>query len=165
MHKDDPLAGQFQNPGYEYLKQIYLMKEAQAYASSQGASPHYFPLLALQIACRAIDEYVDLVGRQIDSAWDEINHEGAHIKERIVHIHKKIEKPVNFKKGIWKDVLALFDTTQRIHTNPSKFRNAREVEIPEGYRDTATKYPIHRSQAIAEEAVEVLLACSKGSDS
>ena len=165
VYKSNPTAEQFQNPGYEYLKLIYLMKDAQAYASSQSASPHYFPLLALQMARRAIDEYVNLIGRQIDSAWDEIDHESASIKERVVHIHKKIGKPVDLKKGIWEDVLTLCDTAGCIHTNPSEFRNAREAEIPENYRDAATKYPIHRSQAIAEEAVEALLACSKGNNS
>lgn len=166
MHTDNPTAGQFQNPGYEYLKLIYLMKEAhaQACASSQSASPHYFPLLALQIARRAIEEYVNLAGRQIDPAWDEVSHESAPIKDLIIHIYKNIGKPVDLRKGIWKDVLTLFDTAGCIRTNPSEFRNARTAEIPESYRNAATKYPIHRSQAIAEEAVEALLACSKGSN-
>lgn len=165
MQRTNPTDEQINNPGYEYLKLIYLMKDAQAYASSQSASPHHLPLLALHMARCAIDEYVELVGRQIDSAWDKIDHESASIKERVAHIYQKTGEPVDFKKGIWKDVLTLFDMAECIHTNPSEFRNARDAEIPEIYRDAATKYPIHRSQAVAEEAVEALLECSKSSNS
>lgn len=62
MHRNNPTAGRFRNPGYEYLKLIYLLKDEQVYDSSQNTSPHFRPLLALQIACQAIDGYVDHVG-------------------------------------------------------------------------------------------------------
>ena len=161
MHTSNPTDGQFNNPGYEYLKLIYLMKDAQVYDSSQSTSPHFLPLLALQSARLAIEGYIDLVGRKIEPTWDETDYESASIKKRIAHIYKKTGKPVDFKKGIWKEALTLFDMAGRIHTNPSEFRNAQDAEIPESYRDVSTKYPIHRSQAIAEEAVEALLDCSK----
>ena len=158
---DDSTGGQFENPGYEYLKLIYLMKEAQANDSSQDTSPHFFPLLALQSACLAIEEYIDLVGRKIDPVWNEPGNEIDSIKRRVAHIYKKTGKPVDFKKGIWKETFTLFDMAGLIQRNPSEFRNAYEAEIPEVYKDVATKYPIHLSLAIVEQAVEALLNCSK----
>jgi len=160
MQRTNPIDGQFNNPGYEYLKLICLMKDAQVYDSLQGASLHFFPLLALQSARLAIEEYVDLVGRQIDPAWDETDHEIA-IKERVARIYKKTGEPIDFNKGIWKEVLTLFDMAGHVHANPAKLKKSCEAEIPEMYRDIATKYPIHLSQAIAEEVVEALLDRSK----
>jgi hypothetical protein len=160
MQRIDSKDGKFTNPGYEYLKMIYLMKDAQAQDSSKNTSPYFYPLLALQSACLAIEGYVDLVGRQIDPVWDDSDQESVSIKKRVTHIYKKAGKKVNFRKGIWKDVLTLYNRARRIRKNPSKFRNAPEAEIPKSYRDVAKKYPIHRSQAIAEEAVEALLDCS-----
>ena len=120
MQKTNPTNGQFHNPGYEYLKLIYLMKDSQVYDSSQGTSVHFLPLLALQSARLAIDGYVDQVGRQIDPAWDKSDHVTASIKERIARIYKKTGKPVDFKRGVWKGVLTLFEMTELIHTNPAE---------------------------------------------
>ena len=163
MGTSDLAGGQFNNPGFEYLKLIYLMKDAQANDSSGGISPHFFPLLALQSARLAIEGYIDLIGRQIDPAWSESDRKTISIKDRIAIIYKKTGKPVNLKNGIWKEALTLFDMAGLIHTNPSEFKNARESEIPETYRDVASKYPVQLSLAIAEQAVEALLDCSKRS--
>ena len=163
MGTSDPAGGQFNNPGFEYLKLIYLMKDAQANDSSQDTSPHFFPLLALQSARLAIEGYIDLIGRQIDPAWGRIDHKIVSIKERIAFIYQKTGKPVDLKNGIWKEALTLFDMAGLIQTNPSEFKNARESEIPETYRNVASKYPVQLSLAIAEQAVEALLDCSKRS--
>jgi hypothetical protein len=152
---------QFENPGYEYLKLLYLIKDEQRSATTSSDSLYYFPLLALQSACLAIQAYVDQVGRQIDPAWDAFDQEVAPIKECIARIFEKNGKPVDFKKGIWKDVRTLFDAAGRIHENPAELKKTCMTETPEAYREIAAKYPIHLSQAIAEEAVEALLACAK----
>lgn len=157
MRRNNPTAGQFHNPGYEYLKQIYLLKDEQVYDSSQNTSPHFRPLLALQIACQAIEGYVDHVGRQVDPAWDEHGHGQISIGEHIARIYKQTGKPVDFKQGIWHGVLTLFEMADLIHINPLEFKHARESDIPESLRDIAAKYPIQLSLGIAEEAVETLL--------
>ena len=163
MGTDDSTGGQFNNPGFEYLKLIYLMKDAQANDASENTSPHFLPLMALQSACLAIEGYVDLVGRKIDPAWDETEREIVSIKERIIYIYKKTGKPLEFRKGVWKEALTLFDMAGLIRTNPAEFKHARETEIPETYKDVALKYPIPLSLAIVEQAVEALLDCSKQS--
>ncbi len=157
MHSKNPKAGKFHNPGYEYLKLIYLLKDEQLYDSSQNTSPHFRPLLSLQIACQAIEGYVDHVGRQVDPAWDEHGHGSVSIGERIARIYEKTGNPVDFKKGIWHGVLTLFEMADLIHVNPVEYKHARELDIPENLRDIAAKYPIQLSLAIAEEAVETLL--------
>ena len=163
MQTDDSTDSQFYNPGFEYLKLIYLMKDTQANDSSGNTSPHFFPLLALQSARHAIEGYVDLVEKYIDPTHDESDHRSMSIKERIVRIFKKTGAPIDFKNGVWKDALTLLDTAGLIKKNPAEFKNAKDAEIPEIYRNVATKYPIHLSLAIAEQAVEALLACSKRS--
>ena len=157
MRRNNPTAGHFHNPGYEYLKMIYLLKDEQVYDSSQNTSPHFRPLLALQIACQAIDGYVDHVGRQVDPAWDESGHGSVSIGERVARIYEKTEKPVDFKNGIWHGVLTLFETADLIHINPLEFKHACESDIPENLRHVAPEYPIQLSLAIVEEAVEILL--------
>ena len=163
VQTDDSTDGQFHNPGFEYLKLIYLMKDTQANDSPGNTSPHFFPLMALQSACHAIEGYVDLVEKYIDPARDESDHEIVSIKERVARIFKKTGTPIDFKNGVWKDALTLLDTAGLIKKNPAEFKNAHDTEIPEIYRAVATKYPIHLSLAIAEQAVEALLACSKRS--
>ena len=157
MRRNNSTAGRFRNPGYEYLKMIYLLKDEQVDDSSQNTSPHFRPLLALQIACQAIDGYVDHVGQQVDPAWDESRDGSVSIGERIARIYKQTGKPVDFKKGIWNGVLTLFEMADLIHINPLEFKHARESDIPEILRDIAAKYPIQLSLGIAEEAVETLL--------
>jgi hypothetical protein len=152
---------QFDNPGYEYLKLLYLIKDEQHSAVTPSDSLYYFPLLALQSACLAIEGYIDHVGQQIDPAWDGFDLEAATIEEWIVRIFEKSSKPVDFIKGIWKDVQTLFEVAGRIHENSAELKKTCMAEIPETYREIATKYPIHLSQAIAEEAIEALLACTK----
>ena len=151
---------QFDNPGYEYLKLLYLIKEEQRSANTPS-DLLYFPLLALQSACLAIQGYIDQVGQQIDPAWDEFDQEVASITESIARIFEKTDKLDEFKKGIWKDVQTLFDIAERIRENSAELKKTCMTEAPEAYREIAAKYPIHLSQAIAEEAVEALLTCAK----
>ena len=160
MRTNDAAVDQFHNSGFEYLKLIYQIKDTQGEDSSERTSPHFLPLLALQTARLAIEGYVDQVGRGIDLAWDESYCDTASIKERIATIYNKTGKPVEFKKGIWEEALTLFDMAGLIQKNLAEFKNAREEEIPESYKDVARKYPVHLSLAIAEQAVEALLTCS-----
>lgn len=162
MRANNTAVDRFHNSGFEYLKLIYLIKDTQGEDTSERTSPHFFPLLALRTARLAIEGYVDQVGRGIDSAWDESYCETASIKERIATIYNKTGRPIEFKKGIWEEALTLFDMAGLIQKNPAEFKNAREEDIPESYKDVARKYPVHLSLAIAEQAVEALLACSNG---
>ena len=160
MLSTTPTNNQFYNSGYEYLKLIYLIKDEQRSATSPS-DLLYFPLLALQSACQAIQGYVDLVGQLIDPAWNEFDWEVVPVKERVVRIFEKRGQLVDFKKGIWKDVQTLFEVAGRIPENSAELKKTCMNETPRAYGEIAKKYPIHLSQAIAEEAVEALLACSK----
>ena len=150
-------GGQFYNPGYEHLKAIYRLKEVQALAPLKASSAFILPLMAMQNARLAIEEYVNLTGRKVDLAWEQSNLENAPIEVRLVHIHKKMGQPLDFSKGIWKEVLSLFETVGLINEDLSAMENLQRDSIPEKLKQVAVDYPIYRSQAIAEEAVDLLL--------
>lgn len=84
-----PPNRQFHNSGYEHLKSIYILKEAQAKAPLQTASMYILPLLALKSARLAIDEYINLTGQKVDPTWDEIDRKVTPIRERIAYVFGK----------------------------------------------------------------------------
>jgi hypothetical protein len=160
VHKKDPMAGKFHNAGYEHLKAIYFLKEVQAKAPLRAASTYILPLMALQKARLAIEAYVNQTGQSLDPAWDEFNKQTTSIQERIDYIFKKMEEMPSFNKGVWNDVVELFETAKLIEGDLSEMSKLQRNEIPEEIKDIAVEYPIYRSQAIAEEAVEALLTCT-----
>ena len=160
MPTNNPADGQFYNSGYEHLKSIYYYKEEQAKAPLQAASAYILPLMAMQCACLAIDEYVNRTGQKVDPAWDETDRQATSVHERIAHIYEKMGQPLSFKREAWKDVLALFETFRLIDGNLSEMRKLQRDEIPEQFKDIAVQYPIYRSQAIAEGSIELLLDLS-----
>lgn len=155
-----PTAGEFYNPGYEHLKSIYILKDTQARSPLQVSSVYILPLMALQKARLAIEEYVNLSGRKVDWLWDEIDCHMLPIQERIAHIYKKVGEDLQFKKGIWKDVLGLFNADSIIQGDLAEMKKLEYDDIPEKFKRVATEYPIYRSQAIAEEAIDLLLDLS-----
>lgn len=159
MRTHNPTAGQFHNPGFEHLKSIYLLKEMQASAPLQAASMYILPLLALQNARLAIEEYINLTGRKVDPAWDQVERESSSIQERLAYVFGKMGQTPSFESDTWEEVLALFDTAGQIKGDLSEMRKLHREEIPEEFKDIAVEYPIYRSLAIAEDAIDVLLNC------
>ena len=156
----NPTLGRFQNHGYEYLSSIYRMKEEHDMLSSRGITPYIMPIKVLVVACLAIEEYINVAGFRVDPEWKEFNHETESVKERIARIYKLIGKPVRFDAGIWNDVLGLFEMEKLIKKYSKGLIRYHEQEIPGIIKDAAHMYPILLSQAIAEKAIELLLAYS-----
>lgn len=152
--------GRFQNHGYEYLSSIYRMKEEHDLLSSRGITPYIMPVKVLVVACLAIEEYINVAGFRVDPEWKEFDHETESIKDRVAHIYEQIGKPVSFDSGIWKDVLGLFDMEKQLKRYSRGLVKYHEAEIPEIIKNAVSKYPIRLSQAIAEKAIELLLAHS-----
>jgi hypothetical protein len=150
-------TGQYHNNGYQHLKLIYLLKEAQAQAPLQASSMYILPLMALQSARSAIDAYIDQTGRKVDPAWDETDRKTTPIQERIACIFGKTGHSPNFESDTWAEVLALFETARLIKDNLTDMRQLHREEIPEDFKDIAVEYPIYRSLAIAEQAIDLLL--------
>ena len=121
---------------------------------------YILPLLALQKARLAINEYVNLTGRKVDPAWDQVERENSSIQERIVYVFGKLGQSPSFESDTWEEVLALFETAGQIKGDLSEMKKLHRDEIPEKFKDIAVEYPIYRSLAIAEEAIETLLNCS-----
>jgi hypothetical protein len=155
-----PALARFQNQGYEYLNSIYRMKEEHDLLSSRGITPYIMPVKVLVVACLAIEEYVNVAGFRVDPKWKEFNHETESINDRIASIYELIGKPVSFDTGIWKDVLGLFEMEKLIKQYSRGLVRYQEEEIPEIIKDAVKRYPIRLSQAIAEKAIELLLAYS-----
>lgn len=149
--------GRFQNYGYEYLSSIYRMKEEHDQLSSRGITPFIMPVKVLSVACLAIEEYLNVAGFRIDSNWKEFDHETESIRERVEYLYKLLEMPVSFETGIWKDVLELFEMEKRIKAESMGLVRYQQEEIPAIIKETAKKYPIQLSQALAERAIEILL--------
>lgn len=156
----NPTLSRFQNHGYEYLSSIYRMKEEHDLLSSRGITPYIMPIKVLVVACLAIEEYVNVAGFRVDPDWEEFDHENESIKDRIEHIYKFIGKPVNFDTGIWRDVLGLFEMEKLIKMHSRGLIKYHEEVIPDIIKDAAKSYPIRLSQALAEKAIELLLAHS-----
>ena len=157
MQTNNLPTGQFHNNGYQHLKSIYLLKAAQAQAPLQASSMYILPLMAVQRARSAIDAYIDLTGRKIDPAWDEVDRKTTPIRERITYILGKTGQAPSFESDTWTEVLALFETARLIKCDLTEMRQIRRDEIPEEFKDIAVEYPIYRSLAIAEQAIDLLL--------
>ena len=156
----NPSFGRFQNHGYEYLSSIYRMKEEHDQLSARGITPYVMPVKVLSVACLAIEEYINVAGFRIDSQWEEFDHEIGSVQERLTHLFGLLEKPINFETGIWKDVLELFEMEERIKKDTLGLIRYHEKEIPDIIKEATKKFPIRLSQAIAERAIELLLAHS-----
>lgn len=155
-----PPLGRFQNNGYEYLSSIYRMKEEHDLLSSRGITPYIMPIKVLVVACLAIEEYVNVAGFRADSEWKEFDHEKEPIKGRIEHIFKLFGKPVDFDAGVWNEVLGLFEMEKRIKSHSRGLFRYHDEEIPDIIKEATKKYPIRLSLAMAEKAIELLLANS-----
>jgi hypothetical protein len=152
--------GRFQNMGYEYLSSIYRMKEEHDLLSSRGITPYIMPVKVLNVACLAIEEYINLAGFRIDTDWKEFDHEAESIRERITFLYTLLGKQIDFETGVWRDVIELFETEKRLKGYSRGLVRYHEAEIPDIIKDAVKKYPIRLSQAIAEKAIEILLSCS-----
>jgi hypothetical protein len=153
----NPTPGRFQNQGYEYLSSIYRMKEEHDQLSSRGITPYVMPVKVLSVACLAIEEYLNVAGFRVAPRWEEFDHETEPIRGRIEYIYELLGKPVSFDKGIWKDVVELFEMEKRIKKDSLGLIKYYQQEISEIIKEAAQKYPILLSQAIAENAIELLL--------
>ena len=156
----NPPIHRFQNHGYEYLSSIYRMKEEHELLSSRGITPYIMPVKVLAVACLAIEEYINVAGFRVDPEWKKFDHENESIKDRIAHIYQLIGKPVSFDTGIWNDVLGLFEAEKNIKGYSRGLFRYHEEEIPELIKETVNHYPIRLTLAIAEKAIELLLAYS-----
>lgn len=157
--------GSLQPSGYEFLKLIYWMKDAQTDATSAKRSPYSLPVKALLSACLAIEGYVNVIGCRLDPDWEDLDEEDTSIQERVARIFKKIEQPISFDKGVWKDVCDLFILrAELIRTGLMKLHGLQEEEYPAVFREVAEEYPIRLTQAIAEETIEQLLDISEFSN-
>jgi len=136
------------------------MKEEHDLLSSRGITPYIMPVKVLNVACLAIEEYINLAGFRMDSDWEEFDHETESIRDRITYLYKLMERPVDFDSGIWKDVVGLFETEKELKRYSRGLVRYHEAEIPAIIKDAIKKYPIQLSQAIAEKAIELLLSYS-----
>ena len=157
MPSSNKAAGKFYNPGYEHLTSIYRLKEAQAFTPLKASSAYTLPLMALQNARLAIEEYVNLTGQRVDPAWGQSDWENTPVKARVTYVYRKMGLQLNSETGIWRDVLLLFETAGGIDEDLSEMLNVHRESIPENLKQIAVDYPIYRSQAIAEEAIDILL--------
>jgi len=150
-----------QNPGYEVLKDIYWMKAAQGNLASEKTR-YYLPAKALLSACMAIDGYVNVVGSRVDPQWEYIDEESTPIKERLIRIYKSLNRPLDFNRGIWEDVLLIFNLREDINRYElASIYGMQEAVVPAIFKVIEQKYPIRLTHAIAEGAIELLLNISE----
>ena len=150
-----------QNPGYEVLKDIYWMKAAQGNLASEKTR-YYLPAKALLSACMAIDGYVNVVGSRVDPHWESINEESTSIKERLTRIYECLNRPLDFNRGIWEDVLLIFSLREDINRYElASIYGMQEAVAPAIFKVIEQKYPIRMTHAIAEGAIELLLNISE----
>jgi hypothetical protein len=153
--------GRFNNPGYEYLMGIYWMKDAQDTTTSEKTR-YYLPAKALLSACLAIDGYVNVVGSKVDPHWRHLEEESTPIKERLTRIYERLQKPLDFNRGVWTDVLLLFSLREDLSQYElASIYGMHEAVVPAIFKVIEQKYPIRLTHAIAEGAIELLLNISE----
>ena len=136
------------------------MKDAQTNTTEK--TRYYLPAKALLSACMAIDGYVNVVGSMVDPQWENINEKTAPIKERLNRIYQNLNLSIDFKQGIWSDVLLLFGLRDDLnHFDLSSIYGMQESDVPVLFKAVAENYPIRLTHAIAEGAIELLLRVSE----
>ena len=149
------------SPGYTVLKDIYWMKDAQVNLSSHKTL-YYLPAKALLSACLAIESYINVVGSRVDPQWVNLDEETTPIKERLIRIYKKLNRPLDLNRGIWDDVLLLFSLREELsHYELASVYGMQEAVVPAIFKVIEQKYPIRLTHAIAEGAIELLLNISE----
>lgn len=143
--------------GYEHLKAIYLLKEAQAKNPLATSSAYVLPLMAMRSAQLAILEYTQKIGEQTDPFWKTNEWSQKPICDQLLHVFHLMGRKINLDKRVWKEVQALFQAIDGLQIDLEEIQKNNQVEIPETVKFVAVKFPILRSQAIAEEAVDLLL--------
>jgi len=153
--------GRLHNPGYEILKDIYWMKEAQVNLSSEKTL-YFLPAKALLSACMAIDGYVNVVGSRVDPQWEDLDEESTPIKERLTRIYRNLQRPLDLNRGIWEDVLLIFSLREDLSRYElASIYGMQEAVVPALFKVIEQKYPIRLTHAIAEAAIELLLNISE----
>lgn len=147
--------------GYEHLKAIYLLKEAQAKHPLATSSAYILPLMAMQSACRAFEAYITEIGRKLDPAWDEADWKDVPIKDQLALIYKKTGQTLDLNKKTWQEMLKLIEQAGLIQEDLAEMQKLYRNEIPEHLKDLAVEYPIYRSKDIAETAIDTLLEMSE----
>ena len=153
----EPHHGLTHNPGYDFMRLSHWMQEAQASGNAASLAPYFFPILALIASCFAIEGYVDMVARGIDSEWDAFISTNLRFRDRLRHLYTFSPKSLNLGSGVWQEVSDMFRARNELaHPTYVEEEQVRSDAIPTLFERLATEYSSSRSKAIAERAIDAL---------
>jgi hypothetical protein len=148
------------NPGYDFLRLVYWMKEIKADDPNLPFAPYLITTISVISACCGIEGFINMVGQKIDKAWDIFeDEERPTIKERLSRIYTMIGKSINFGQGNWQKVIELFKTRNMLvhpqYVNKVEFRCD---EIPDIFEQVNNSCSTTKVKTITEEAIDTLLS-------
>ncbi len=150
------------NPGFDFLRLANNLSEIDATNSHLPFAPYYIPVIALLSGCCSIEAYVNMVGFKTDADWEAFDKGHVTIKERIKHIHEKLDIKPDFSQGVLQETLNLFKMRNSlVHPRYNKKEEQREEHIPDLFDDLDQEYPAIKSQKIAKDTIDYLLSISK----
>jgi hypothetical protein len=162
MNKRDAPTGAHSvvhNPGYDFLRLAHWMEEADPDSPSLPFAPYLITTIAVLAACCAIEGYVNMVGKKVDSDWDQFDRGPVPIKDRLSRIYDHAGKQIDFSQGIWQQVLELFRIrVSLVHPRYMEKTQRRTTEIQDVFDLVKSKSSPGKARATAENAVDALLA-------
>jgi hypothetical protein len=157
-----PPIGEYElihNPGYDFLRLLGWMDEADPRDLDLPFAPYFIPVIAILAACCAIEGYINMVGQKADPNWRDFEKGPIPIKSRISRIYELMGKRADFGQGIWQRVLLLFKMRVKlVHPKYVAKSERRRTEIPDIFKSVKAKYPPRATRQLAEEAVDILLS-------
>ena len=150
-----------QNYGAEYLTRIDWMKDVWSNTSSEKTLC-YLSAKAVLSACMMIGGFINMVGCKVDPQWTQMNKETTPIKERLLRIYKKLNLPLILDKGIWADVLLLFNLREKLNGfDLERIYGMADADVPQSFKEIQPRFPIYQTHSIAGEAIQLLLSISE----
>ncbi len=160
--RHEPAKGKYSlvhNPGYDFLRLLHWMAEANPDDPNLPFAPYLIPTVAILGACCAIEGYINMVGQKVDSGWAEFDKGPVAIKKRIARIYSAVGKHADFSRDIWQQVLDLFEARiELVHPRYVEREEKRDTDIPDLFQLINAKYPPSKSQEIVEAAIDLLLS-------
>jgi hypothetical protein len=147
------------NPGYDFLRIVADLQNADAATGDVQFAPLYIPVLGVLSACCAIEGYVNMVGLTLDPDWGTFDRGPVPIKDRIKRIYEHVDAVPDFSQGIFQEALNLFKARIKL-VHPRYHRETKQADgpLPDVFDSVGAEYPVARSRQISDDTIDAILA-------
>jgi hypothetical protein len=129
------------NPGYDFLRQLKFLKNANPYDDACPIPEYFIPVIALLCGCCSIEGYVNSVGKRTNPSWNSKTVPYESIKSRIKRVYELVGIKVNFSRGPYKEALDLFGWRRKlVHPEFVHESKAQKKELPDIFDQVSVHY-------------------------